>query len=203
MLLDKSTIDRSQAVSLANRLMIVLMVMLGLLIFTTYGAVTKKTILTIVPPKLDKRVELAYNSADAEYHIRFALYASYLFGNVTPETINTSVKAMEYLFTPELFHSVNQELIAQADELSNAGNTISFFAKNFQYEPQTNLTFITGTQSIRSPSGATREKLITFEFSIEVQDHVPFIYHMSTYEGVAHNKHWRSEHTNKLNRSSE
>ena len=198
MFFNKTITDRGQAIALANKLMTVVMVLLVCVLFTGFVAISKKSTLVIVPPKLDKRVELAYNAADAEYHIRFSLYASYLFGNVTPETIKTTVKAMEYLFTSSLFHQVNQELISQAEELANTGNTVSFYAKHFQYEPETNLTFITGTQSIRSPSGATREKTITYEFSIEVANHVPSIYHLSIYEGVAHNKHWRAEHANKL-----
>jgi conjugal transfer pilus assembly protein TraE len=202
MFFNKSITDRGQAISLANKLMTVLIIMFAFLLFTSYAAITKKSTLVIVPPKLDKRIELAYNSADADYHIRFALYASYLFGNVTPETIKTTVKAMEYLFTPELFHQVNQELIAQAEELANSGNTISFLAKNFQYEPETNLVFITGQQTIRSASGTTRETLLTYEFKIEVNSHVPTIYHLAAYEGVAHNKFWRDEHSSKLSTGS-
>jgi type IV conjugative transfer system protein TraE len=202
MFFNKFVSDRGQAVALANRLMVVVLVMLGMLVFTTYHAVLNKTVITIVPAKLDKRVQLAYNSADKDYHIRYALYVAYLFGNVTPSTVNTSVKAMEYIFTPELFHDVHQEIIAQAEQLERSGNTISFNAKNFLYEQSTNLVFVTGEQIIRSPSGVTRSKLVTFELSIRIHDYVPSITHFSLYDDVAHTLEWRKQHANKLPSSS-
>ena len=70
MLKNKFLKDRATALNVASKLSLSQLVTLGLLAFTTYHAVTNKVIVEIIPPHLDQRIRLAYESASEPYHIK-------------------------------------------------------------------------------------------------------------------------------------
>lgn len=185
--------DRGRALALADKLTWMLLICFLMLCFTTYQAVVKKPIVTLIPPYLDQRLEIAYNAASESLHLKWGMYNAVMIGNVTPASIGDVVSALEYTFTPQLYHKMKSQLQAQADELAKSGSTVSFQPKTWEYEKETNLTFVTGQQVITPLHGNPRHKTVTYEFKIEVNNYVPYVSHFDLYPDVPRNKHWRAE----------
>lgn len=196
MIFGKFVEDRTQMITIANRLVITIVVLVFLLVVSTYYAFTNKVIIQLVPPYLDARVSVAYDQASREYHVKYGLYTAILLGNVNPETVSSIVEALEYVFSPRLYHSMKAELTTQSQKLSSEQSTIEFKPKSWEYEPSTKLTFVTGQQTIRSSIGKPKVKTITYEFKIEVNNYVPSITHYALYSGPARNAKYRlAEHS--------
>jgi len=189
--------DRATALKVANKLSLSQLITVGLLVFTTYHAVTNKTIVEIIPPYLDERITLAYESASSKYHIKYALFTAITMGNVTPSSISTTIDALQTTFTPELYHSLKAQLRDQGESLRKSGSTLDFKPKTWEFEPDTGLTFITGVQKMIPLHGNPTSKTITYEFAIEVNNYVPWIKHFVVYNGVAHNQRWVDENSDR------
>lgn len=193
MFYNKLVKDRGKALALADKLTYMLLIAFVMLCFTTYHAVVKKPIITLTPPYLDARMQLAYSSANEQMHLKWGMYNAVMIGNVTPSSIADVVNALEYTFTPNLYHNMKAQLQSQATELAKSGSTVSFQPKTWEYEKESNLTFVTGTQIITPLHGTPRHKTVTYEFIIEVNNYVPYISHFDLYPDVPRNKHWRAE----------
>lgn len=184
--------DRTQIITIANKQTSAIIVLVALLCLTTYHAVTNKVIVQLIPPHLDERISVAYNAASSRYHISYALYSATLMGNVNPETVNSIVDSLAFLFDPQLYHKVKVELSTTADNLINEDSTIEFKPKSWEHEPATNLTFVTGQQIIRSNIGKAKIKTVTYEYKFEVNNYVPTINHFALYSGPARNANFRT-----------
>lgn len=194
MFFNKAVKDRTQVITIANRLMIALMFMIGLLCLTTYHAVTNKVIIQLVPPHLDQRVTVAYNAASSEYHIRYGMYAAILMGNVNPETVHSIIDALKFLFSPALYQKTITEMNTTAANLVKEDSSIEFKPKDWGHESLTNLTFITGQQTIRSNIGRPKVSTVTYEYKFEVNNYVPTITHFALYPGPARDAKYRAAH---------
>lgn len=195
MIMQKFIKDRASALKVADSLSLANIILIILLSFTTYHAITNKVILQVVPPHLDERVAIAYNAVSESYHIKYAQYSAIMMGNVTPSSVLTTIEALQHTFSPELYHRVKADLQRQGEQMSQGGSTLEFLPKTWEYEPDTGLTFITGKQTLRPLNGTPVSKSVTYEFAIEVNNYVPWIKHFALYSGVAHNKIWRDEHS--------
>jgi type IV conjugative transfer system protein TraE len=187
--------DRAVAFKIADKLGGSNLILLVLLCFTTYHALTNKVIVAIVPPQLDERVTLAYSSASHAYHLKYAMSTAINMGNVTPASVSTTVAGLEQTFSPAMYHKMKQQMAEQSTALRKSGSTLEFKPKTWEFEPETGKTFVTGKQTVRPLNGQATSKTITYEFSIEVMNYVPWIKNFAIYSGVAHNQRWFSENS--------
>lgn len=192
MFFNKFNEDRGQMITIANRMAFVILMLLFLVIFTTYHAVTNKVIVQLIPPHLDERVTVAFNAASSQYHLKYGLYTAGLMGNANPETARAIIEALEFTFVPALYKKHREDLYLQADRLRKTSSTVEFIPTKWEHEPNTNLVFITGKQTVRPENGRARTKTMTYEFKIEVIDYVPNITHYALYEGPARNFDYRA-----------
>ena len=191
-LFSKFTGDRGQMITIANRLSIVIMVLVIMLMFSSYHAITNKVVVQLIPPHLDKRVTVAYNKASKEFHLKYGLYAAVLMGNANPETANSIIDALQHVFSPELYKQHKKDLFTQAEMLAKTSSTVQFEPSRWEYEPKTNLVFITGKQTLRPENGRPKIKTMTYEFQLKVVDYVPSIERYALYEGPARNFEYRN-----------
>lgn len=191
MLFDKHVNDRSQAIALANRLGVVVMLLILALLFVGYHAITKKNIVQLIPPYLDERVSVAYNEASKEYKIKYALYSAVLMGNANPESVEHIIDALSVTFSPELYNAQRSELMLQAKELQKSSTAIEFRPVSWEYESETDLVFITGKQILRPSNGEAKSKVITYEFQLEFNSYAPTITHFALYSGNARTFEYR------------
>lgn len=193
MLFSKFTGDRGQMITIANRMAVVNLLLVVMLIFAGYHAITNKVIVQLIPPHLDSRVTVAYNKASQDYHISYGLYAAIMMGNANPETAKSITEALEHIFSPALYKQHRKDLFAQSEALAKTSSTVQFEPSKWEYEPKTNLVFITGKQTLRPENGRPKIKTMTYEFQLKVVDYVPTIDHYALYEGPARNLEYRTQ----------
>lgn len=199
MLFSKFTGDRGQMITIANRMGITILALVIMLMFAGYHAITNKVIIQLIPPHLDSRVTVAYNSASKEFHLKYGLYAAILMGNANPETAKSITEALQYVFSPKLYKTHKEDLFAQSESLAKTSSTVQFEPSRWEYEPKTNLVFITGKQTLRPENGRPKIKTMTYEFLLKVVDYVPTIEHYALYEGPARNLEYRTKQHNIAN----
>jgi len=192
-LFNKFVEDRGQMITIANRMALAIVVLILMLLFTAYHAVTNKVVTVLIPPYLDSRVTMAYNAASKEYHLKYGLYAAILMGNANPETAESITEALEYIFSPELYKKQKEDLLVQAETLAKTSSTVQFEPMRWEYEPKTNLVFITGKQTLRPENARPKIKTMTYEFELKVNDYVPTIDHYALYAGPARNLEYRTQ----------
>jgi conjugal transfer pilus assembly protein TraE len=177
--------DRGQAITISNRLALAVLIMTAMLCYTTISAIQKDSIVVVVPPYLDERVEIAFNAASKSFHQKYALYAAVLIGNTNPDNVHSIVSALSHTFSPALYHEVKADLMLQADSLKNSNTTLAFHPNMAmsEYNPATNLIYIPGKQIIRDQSGTPRAKVVTYEFELTINNYVPSITHFARYDG--------------------
>lgn len=202
MLVSKFVKDRSKRDKIADNLSTSNLVLLGLLCFTSYHALTKKPIIQWTPPYITERITVGHKSASAELHIKYAMSTSLLLGNVTPKTVDDLIDALSVHFSPALYHKLLVEFESQAQHIKDTGDTLEFHPSIWEFEPETGLTFVTGKQIIRANVGEELEKTITYEFKIKVDNYVPQIEGFDFYSGPAHNKQWRISESDKSAQSA-
>ena len=193
MLFSKFTGDRGQMITIANRMGIIIMLLVIMLMFAGYHAITNKVIIQLIPPHLDSRVTVAYNKASKEYHLKYGLYTAIMMGNANPETAKAITEALQYIFSPALYSQHKKDLFAQAESLAKTSSTVQFEPSKWEYESKTSLVYITGKQTLRPENGRPKIKTMTYEFLLKVVDYVPTIEHYALYEGPARNLEYRTQ----------
>jgi conjugal transfer pilus assembly protein TraE len=187
--------DRGTAFKMVDVLGTSVLILIIIVCILLNSALTNHERIILLPLKLDKRTELAYDSASKEYHEKYGLSLAALLGNMTPSTSHTTVSALKSILTASLYRDLKEVLEKQADEIKNSGVSLSFSPDKWEFEPLTDSTYVTGTQTITPLNGDTREKVVTFEFKLIVNQYVPFISYFDFYDGPAHNSFWRSKNT--------
>lgn len=197
MFLSKFVKDRTKQAKIADNLSTTVVLMFCLLCFTTYHAVTNKVIVQWTPPYINERITVGHQSATSALHIKYGMQLSLLLGNVTPKTIDYAIDASSTMFSPKLFHRLEDKLRSQAEQIKQKGDTLEFHPVAWDFEPSTGLTFITGRQIMRPSLGDPVEKNTTYEFKIKVDNYVPTVTDFDFYAGTAHNQQWRESQANK------
>jgi len=145
----------------------------------------------LVPPYLDERVTVAYKSASKEFHKKYALYASVLIGNMQPQTSNDIIDSLSYVFHSSLYKRLKENLMKQAEEIRFSGTSFIFSPSKTVFEPDTGKTFVTGLQKEIPTNGEPKERTVTFEFKLGVNEYVPTINHFDYYVGGPRDAEWK------------
>jgi len=143
----------------------------------------KEVIITQQPPKLTEAVQVSKNNGDQPYKEKWALSFAELIGNLTPDSADFVISAMESYFDPTVYQSIKVSLNAQAETLKDEQATVTFSPKSIIYEPVSGIVYITGDQEIRSISVEPSRKTWTMEFDIKVVNYLPVVTHYDSYEG--------------------
>ena len=167
--------------------------MAGMGIFLLYMAFANHVKFIFLPAKLDARATLAYNAASKEFHEKYGLSTTALIGNLTPTNAQAMVEATKLMFTSTLYHQMREKLQLQVDRIKSEGVTLGFMPDKLEYEPNTGLTFVTGVQTITPLKGEPKEKIVTYEYRLIVDEYIPSISHFTFYDGGARTEYWISK----------
>jgi conjugal transfer pilus assembly protein TraE len=156
--------------------------------------------IVLVPPSLDAKAEIAWNSANKEYVKGFGMYIATLVGNIQPKSSTVVLDAVSAFMDPSIYTEFRQQLLSLIEDpvFKSSGSVISFQANSIQYEVETNRVFVTGTL-ITTTSGTQKyQKQVTYEMGITIREGRPWVSHFLSYEGtVARTVSW---HVNRQSR---
>ena len=142
---------------------------------------------TLVPPYLNERVTVGWNSASEGYYKSWGLYFAVLIGNITPSNVDFIINILSTFLDEKIYTSIKPKLIALSQDpiFRESGGASVFAPGHITFEPETSKVFIPGTMTMTSYAKAQPElKNVVYEFAIYIKDGVPKISYLDSYEGV-------------------
>jgi|GEM_PF-1771845 len=160
-----------------------------------YGFVSASSMherIVLIPPHLDNRAEVAWNSASKEYIKSFGMYVATLVGNIQPRTSTVVLDAVSSFMDPAIYVDFRRQVasIIEDPSFKQAGAVMIFQPSTVQFEPETSRVFVTGSLITKS-SGQDRQKSVTYEMGVRIRDGQPWVDHFTSYEGsIIHGVSW-------------
>lgn len=182
-----------------NKLLLLSVVFLSIAVslLVMYQA-TRHTRIVMVPPYIDKRLEVSWNSANQAYYKSMGLQIANMIGNVTPQTIRFVTDSLALYMSKDVYAQVKPQLSTYAeDESFKRGTTFSYFTpQSVRYEDKVDKVFVTGhlvtTPMVVNP-GQNRavSKIVTYEMAFIMNNGRPIVTAFDSYEGNRiHSQEW-------------
>lgn len=182
-------------------------VLVVLLYIVVNDRVSEKERIVLVPPYLNERVSVGWNSASDGYYKAWGLYFATLIGNITPSNVDFIVDVLSTYLDSEIYTSVKPKLIALSKDpvFMKSGGASLFAPGHITYEPETTKVFVPGTMTVTSYGQSQPEqKNVIYEFAIHIKDGVPRISFLDSYEGVQpHTLKWMAENPDAAKKNKE
>jgi len=174
-----------------------LLVMAITILLLVIFAINKRERLVLIPPIMDERVELAYQSANEAYYKAYALYVASFLGNINPGNANFVKEGLSLSFSPALYAEMRAKITEDAEKMRISGRTLRFFADRVMYEPESGKTFVAGKQEIVSAAGNIHDQDVTYEMQVNIREGLPKIEKFAYYTGAPRTEDWlrRNRHT--------
>ena len=170
-----------------NRFMRIVIV--GLLVSNVVvgcNALTKDSIVTVVPPTLTEKGWLSSNQASQEMTEAWALYIATMLGNVTPSNAEVIKNAIGPILDSSIYQEVMEVLDKQIQLIRQDRVTLSFEpAKILRDNVNRNKLYVSGVSISEGPSGAKKRTDRTYEFEIIIKNYQPRLTWIGTNSGEA------------------
>lgn len=140
----------------------------------------------LVPPSLDKKAVIAWESANKEYLKSFGLYMATLVGNIQPKSSTVVLDSVSAFMDPLIYTDFRKQLVMIIEDptFKASGSVISFLPQSIQYEVETSRVFVTGS-IITSTAGSTKyQKNVVYEIGTRIREGRPWVTHFTSYEGA-------------------
>lgn len=189
--------DGAKQVAMASTLIAVLLAAGNLLLIIKIASMHERIVIT--PPHVERRMEVNWRSADAEYLKSIGHYFSMLTGNVTVKSAPVVADIVSAIVAPEIYPEVRTQIMALAKDpaFASSSGTVRFDADRIVYEPLTNKVFVLGVVSTITSGGRTEARPRVYELQIRIAEGRPQIYAATNYEGKeARTQEWlKKNHT--------
>lgn len=156
----------------------------------------KRERIIVVPPMLEERIELAYQSANEPYYKAFGLYVASFLGNINPGNAGFVREGLSLSFSPSLYAEMRAKITEDAEKMRVSGRTLRFYADRVLYEPDTGKTFVAGKQEIVSAAGNVHDQDVCYEMVVAIRDGLPKIEKFSYYQGAPKTEEWLQRNRN-------
>lgn len=149
----------------------------------SFGLITKKPVVILVPPDLSQESEIAANNASAPVKKAWGLVVANLVGNVTPGNVEFVQRSLEGLLAPTLYNDLLKSLQDQALTIQEGQMSLSFVPESVTYQKSHNLVFVSGQSTKRGPFSEPVQEKRTYEFEIVVKNYRPYVLTWEAYAG--------------------
>ena len=161
-----------------------LIVLLGTNLLTLVALLQAERTVVLVPPILERQVNVARDSASQEVKEAWALFVTELVGNVTPTNAPFLRQTLEPLLSPGLRRALADSLDAQVEALRRDQVSVRFEPRSIHYDAARDRVLISGRQISSGPSAqpVTRPRL--YEVGVAFRHYRPTITHLDAYRAV-------------------
>jgi len=162
------------------------LVCIGLLatnFITLIGWLKKDQAIILIPAELSEKAEISRNKSSEGYKKAWAMYATTLLGNITPDNADFVLESLKNMVTGEVNETIAENIAEELDTLKQEKVSSSFEIVRVVYEPETDIVFVNGRNKLIGPGGKTNATDQTMEFIIDVKQYSPIISHIASYAG--------------------
>lgn len=171
--------------------------------FAVTRAMEQRERIILIPPYLDRQVQLGWSAASADYLKSFGMYFTTLAANVTPNNIDFVAQNLELFVDARIFPDVRRTLKGTAEnpQFRGSGGSLVFQPKELVFEPETMKVFVAGIATHRDAAGRASDTDMVYELVMEMRGGRPWITGIETYNGkdmrtqrwIARNPNFQSE----------
>lgn len=158
----------------------------------------KETVVTIQPWTLEGEAWVTKNNASQSYKEAWGLALSILIGNVQPSTVGFIKDRIAPILSPKIYQEVIDVLEVQAIDIKKDRVVMRFEPRGIIYETKTGKVFVEGMSYMKGVSSdkelGTRR---TYEFVISVDNYMPKLEYIDTYENLAKTEKMLNKQQNK------
>jgi len=141
--------------------------------------------LVIIPPHLDEKAVIAWDTANKEYMESFGLYVASLVGNIQPRSANFIIEAISAFMDPRIYPEFRRQAMAIVNDpvFKSSGAIMTFLPSQIQYEAETSRVFVLGNL-VTKTNNRDQQKKVIYEVGMSIKEGRPFVTHFTSYEGT-------------------
>lgn len=167
-----------------NIMLIAVNALLAVIIIILVISVTRKhERIVLVPPQLTAEAKIGWHDADQEYRKSIALYLATMVGNITPKTIDFTIKAISPYFSEKLYPRLRTKLLALKNDPQFINSPVAtyFSPERIMYEQATDRIFVLGNLI---SMGVKRKNVIpvTYEIIVNIKNGRPYVTYCESYK---------------------
>lgn len=167
----------------------------AVLSLTTLAFANRERVI-LVPPHLDKKIEMTMKSASSDYFKSIALYVATLIGNITPHNVEFVAEVLSTYLESDLYAVVRTKLLATAKDpiFQSSGGSSWFTPTRIDWEKETAKVFVIGELYASSAAKAQAErKPVVYEMEITMDGGMPKVVSLDSYEDTSpHTLQWKA-----------
>ena len=148
----------------------------------------------VVPPAVNAKLEIGWNSADQDYYKKWGLYVATFMGNLNPGNAAFIEEGLQMQFSPALYTELKKDIMDQAENLRATGRSLHFYPDKVIYERTSGKTFVTGKQEVISSAGSKTEQEVVYELQIGIFNGIPQVTAYEHYAGAPRTLDWLAKH---------
>ena len=177
----------------SNKMLLGVVIILALVVLLqTFMMTTRHERIVLVPPYIDKRMEVAWDKSNRHYYEAFAVQIATLVGNISPQNLNFVVDYLGILMSKTVYMQVKPQLLAYGEDPGfKRGTVFTYFTPNaVRFEDQVNKFFVSGfmhtaPMQVSTMPGANRiqSKAVTYEMQFNMHNGRPVVISFESYEG--------------------
>ncbi|EGV32693.1 hypothetical protein ThidrDRAFT_1178 [Thiorhodococcus drewsii AZ1] len=160
----------------------ILIVLLGTNLLTLFALLQAERTVVLVPPILERQVNVARDSASQDVKEAWALFVTELLGNVTPSNAPYLRQTLEPLLSPALRRAIADSLDAQVEALRRDQVSVRFEPKSIHYDAVRDRVLISGKQISTGPAAAPVTRPRLYEVRVTFRNYRPTITHLDAYQ---------------------
>lgn len=152
-----------------------------------------KSELVIMPPVIDEKMIVGWDSANEAYIKSFALYTTTLIANITSANAQFVADAASQFLDSGIYPSVRSAILAAAETkaFKEAAASTKFEPIATLYEPASNKVFVMGKLVTLSAVTAPVVNEVTYEMKIRIVERRPVVFSLESYQGnTPHTLEW-------------
>lgn len=147
--------------------------------------IKQKTITTIVPYTMQQTGYISESLASESYKTSWGMALAMMLGNCNYGSVDTIETRIAPLLPNDIYQQTLTALRAQATQFKENRITVRYAITKYIYEPSTDKVFVEGDYYIKAPGLAEKAHKRTYEFVIGINNYMPQILYINTYEDVA------------------
>lgn len=143
-----------------------------------------ETIVRMVPP-IPSHEEMVVGSEtfNAAYAENWGLWLATLVGNLNPENIDTTIGMISRIMAPDVYEKVRPSLLESASNMKIQGFSLRFEPTNINYDPKSQITYVTGRMTEIPVRGKPTTEYYTYETRFSLRNGIPSLRHFRAYSG--------------------
>lgn len=176
-----------------NKMLVFILVFMAIaMAVQSFILATRHERIVLVPPYLDKRMEISWNSANKNYYEAVAGQVATMIGNVTPQNLKFVTDHLALVMSPKVYAVVKPQLQAYGDNESfKRGTVFSYFTITaIRFEDKVNKVFVSGflnttpmAMSTAPGSNKIEAQPVTYEMAFQMNNGRPVIVAFDSYPG--------------------